>query len=191
MLALERAPSISAILLIGACARETAPAAPPKYPALPKVADGGQGQFLPDVSLTVAQLACGSSELPDNGVDDDCDGVIDSAKGDASELTITAIQRAEAAGEVRLDLTAEGGGTVPDQATQRSTSRGAAVTVSRLDVSALSRGRYRLTASRQGAEPEATELFLAVSLATKGASHAYLVRLGAAEARTLGVIEVP
>jgi hypothetical protein len=126
-----------------------------------------------------------------NGRNDDCDGVIDSAKAGAIELTITAVQRAEAAGEVRLDLQAEAGAAVPEQATQRSASRGPAVNVSRLDLSALPRGRYRLTASRQGAEPEPAELFLAVSLATRGASHAYLVHLGATETRTLGVIEVP
>lgn len=190
MLSLERAWWVVAALFVGACAPEAAPAAPPKYPALPKPA-AASSQFVPDASLTVAQLACGSSEIPENGLDDDCDGTIDSAKAGAIELTITTVQRTESAGEVRLELTAESGGAVPEQAAQRSTSRGPAVHVSRLDLSPLPRGRYRLTASRQGAEPGAAELSLAVSLATRGTSHAYLVRLGAAETRTLGLIEVP
>ena len=190
MLSLERPWWVAAALFVGACAPEAVPAAPPKYPALPKPAEASS-QFVPDASLTAAELACGPSELPENGLDDDCDGTIDRANAGAIELTITTSQRTESTGEVRLGLTAEAGGAVPEQAAQHSTSRGPAVSVNRLDLSALPRGRYRVTASRLGAEPGAAELSLAVSLATKGSSHAYLLRLGAEETRTLGLIEVP
>jgi hypothetical protein len=149
---------------------------------------------VPEASLQAVKTPCGPAELPDNALDDDCDGTIDSLptalKPTATELTITAAQRAEIADEVRLDLTDEAGASVPNMAIQRALSRGPAVTLSRLDLSGLPRGRYRLTASRQGPQPEPAELSLAVSLATSAMAHTYLVRLGAGETRTLGAIEV-
>jgi hypothetical protein len=168
-----------------------APAAPAHYPALPSAADTGAGKFVADAALQAIQLVCAGSELADNGLDDDCDGAVDGAKPAASKITLTAAYRAETPDEVSLDLTSESGGPVPELGLKAEPGGGPAVRLSRLDLSALPRGRYRLTATRPGAEASATELSLAVSSATNGSTQTYLVRLGAGETRTLGVIEVP
>jgi hypothetical protein len=147
-------------------------------------------QFVPEPALVEVQLTCRPSETPDNGLDDDCDGVIDGPRGTATQLTISAAHRSEARADVRLDLTDPAGGAVPNLAMERTSTRGSTVSSSRLDLSALPSGRYRLTAARGGPEAEPAELSLAVSLATKDKARTYLVRLGAGETRTLGVIEV-
>jgi|GEM_PF-6725463 len=146
---------------------------------------------MPDAALQLVQLTCRPTDLPANGLDDDCDGAIDGAPTAASGLTIVTAYRTETAGEVRLALTSESGSPVPNQALEREAQRGPAVALSRLGLSDLPSGRYVVTASRAGGEVDPAELSLAVSLATVGPAQTYLVRLGAGETRTLGTIEVP
>ncbi|MFT3923483.1 MAG: hypothetical protein QM778_13185 [Myxococcales bacterium] len=186
-------PWILGSLLVAACSgTASAPAATPRYPELPKPAAAETSpRFLPEAALQAVQLPCGASELPDNGLDDDCDGVVDSPKSAASKLTISLAYRAETPGEVRLHVTSESASPVPNLGRNPDASRGPAVAVSRLDLSALPGGRYRLSASRPGGEAEPAELSLAVSSATLRSVQTYLVRLGAGETRTLGLIEVP
>ena len=203
---------IGPALLLASCAPEPVNVAPLKYPSLPQPAQAN-GQFSPEPSLVEVQLACRTAELPDNGVDDDCDGTIDvllaggtarfdaapqNAPGSAADagpaptwLTITATHRTDSPGELRLELTESGGGTVPEEAIRRSDAQGTEVTLRRLDISELPRGRYQVTVARAGADSDPAEPSVAVSMATKGRARTYLTRLGAGESRALGAIEVP
>ncbi len=190
---------IGPALLLASCAHGPVDVAPLTYPSLPEPTEATV-QFVPEPTLVEVQLACRATELPDNGIDDDCDGAIDASRADvpgsndsaqavAALLTITAAHRADGSGDVRLSLA---GPTEGDAglAIRRTVTRGAEVTVNRLEVSALPPGRYQLTAAREGADADPAELALAVSLITNKSPQTYLVRLEMGEIRTLGAIEV-
>jgi hypothetical protein len=192
----------------GACSAAP-PSTPLRYPELPAARAAHAGQLLPDPGLTAVALACDAAESSSpNGVDDDCDGVIDGAPPAASDFTIVVAHTTDPALELRIALTDARGAAAPEASLTRGVQRGASATLSRLEITALPPGRYQVSvAQAPGATPAPTgpsaggdkprELALGVALADRQTSHNYLASLafparepGADGARTLAVIEV-
>jgi hypothetical protein len=177
------------LLSLAGCTSNEATTAPPRYAPLPKTALQ-QPAFVPEPDLLAVDVTCGPKELPDNGLDDDCDGVIDASAGEPSRATLSLAYPVDTTGQLQVELVEE----PASQGAQASvppvtTVQGQSVMVSRLDLSSLPQKRYRVLVARRGATEQA-ELSAVFGLTSLGTSQTYLLRLGAEQARSLGVVEL-
>jgi hypothetical protein len=176
---------VAALCLLGACGSATPVAKPPlQYPAVPKTLT--HASFVPAPELIAVTLPCAPAELPDNGLDDDCDGRIDRPLEPQATFRIAVTE--PGAENPALALSAE-----PQACTQKAPTQAAVQqggwTVSRLELGTLTCPRYDLVLKRLPTTAPAPEISVAVAVETPDGTRTYLARLASEEQRTLGHID--
>jgi hypothetical protein len=179
------------ICSLGACGSTPAAKPPLHYAAVPTAFE--HATFVPEADLFSLTLPCAPAELPDNGLDDDCDGHVD-----AREQSVN--RSVEPKASLRIAVTEPGAGSTeltlspePQTCTQaalaETTAPNGPWAVRRLELGTLSCSRYGVVLKRLPSAGQAAEISVAVAVETPDGTRTYLTRLAPEQQRRLGHIE--
>jgi len=147
------------------------------YPAMPAAASASNepDAFEPSPALTPLHEACRSAELPENALDDDCDGSIDAFARDVPMLIALSFPRAAAPVIAVRSESAETATEQPLVPTDCQEQRPFCTVY--LESKSLTRGRHTLLARHAEADTKSAPHALVVSVQSRSKVTTYLATL--------------